>query len=219
MTRALVLALAWLSTISLAAQRETLKPLIDNDRVTVWDITWTKGTPSPLVRKRDDYVVLYLSNGRMKLTRADGTTVTVPAGVGDVVFQPKGSIKTEEAVSDEPVKARVIDLHDHYVAPLKNTSGYPKAFPRPGSKKLLENKRVVVWDYTFASGKPSPMHFHDKDVVVTYVETGALKSTTVDGQSAPNEFTFGDVRFNKRDRVHTELLVSGKARAIITELK
>jgi quercetin dioxygenase-like cupin family protein len=194
-------------------------PIVDNERVTVWDITWTKGTPSPLRRRNDDYVVLYVTNGRMKLTRSDGGSITLPAGIGDVVFQPKGTVKTEESVSDEAMRARVIGLHDHYVAPLKNTSGYPKAFPRPGAKKLLDNARVVVWDYTFTSGAPSPMHFHDKDVVVTYMADGALTSTTPDGQSQTSEVTFGLTKFNPRSRTHTEQLVRGKSRVIAVELK
>jgi hypothetical protein len=194
-------------------------PIIDNERVTVWDITWTKGAPSPLTRRNDDYLILYLTNGRMKLTRPDGGSVTVPVGVGDVVFQAQGTVKTEESVSDDPVRARGIDLHDHYVAPLKNTSGYPKAFPRRGAQKVFDNKRVVVWDYTFTSGSPSPMHFHDKDVVVTYMADGALKSTTPDGQSQTNENSFGLTKFNARNRTHTEQLVRGKSRVIAVELK
>jgi hypothetical protein len=61
------------------------------------------------------------------------------------------------------------------VPPLANTSGFPNAFPRPNSRKLFENDNVVVWDYTWTTGVPTPMHFHDKDVVVVYLETGRLK--------------------------------------------
>jgi hypothetical protein len=34
-----------------------------------------------------------------------------------------------------------------------------------------------------------------------------------------NELSRGLIRFNARDRIHTEELVKGKSRAIITELK
>jgi hypothetical protein len=34
-----------------------------------------------------------------------------------------------------------------------------------------------------------------------------------------NEYKSGDTRFNKRDRVHTELVVRDTASAVITELK
>jgi hypothetical protein len=113
----------------------------------------------------------------------------------------------------------VIDLKDHPVAPIENTTGYPLAFPRPGVKKLLENARVIVWDYTWTPDVATPMHFHDKDVVVLFLEDGDLKSTTPDGQDLVTPYTSGTVRFNLRNRTHKETLVRGKQRAIITELK
>jgi hypothetical protein len=113
----------------------------------------------------------------------------------------------------------VIELKDHPVPPLANPSRFPNAFPRPGVVKRLENDKILVWDYTWTTGVPTPMHFHDKDVVVVYLENGALKSTTPDGQSVVNELSPRLIRFNARDRIHTEELVRGKARAIITELK
>jgi hypothetical protein len=63
------------------------------------------------------------------------------------------------------------------------------------------------------------MHFHDKDTLVVFEETGALQSTTPDGKSVVNEAKFGDIRFNRGNRTHTELLLRGHARAVITELK
>ena len=100
-----------------------------------------------------------------------------------------------------------------------NATGYPLAFPRPNVKKVIDNDRVVIWDYTWTPGVPTPTHFHDKDVVVTYLEDGALRSTDPAGASVINEHYFGFTKLNSRDRVHTEELVKGKARAIIVELK
>ena len=122
-------------------------------------------------------------------------------------------------ISVTPAKAVVITLKDKVVAPIKNTSGYPNAFPRPGNIKVYEDARVIVWDYTWTLGQPTPMHFHDKDVVVIYLDNGTLKSTTPDGKSVTNKRSAGDTFFNARDRVHTETLTDGKLRAIITELK
>ena len=132
---------------------------------------------------------------------------------GSAVFLPKG---TPPKIAGRSI---VIDLKGHPVAPIENTSGYPLAFPRPGVKKLLENARVIVWDYTWTPDVATPMHFHDKDVVVLFLEDGDLKSTTPDGQAVVNPYTSGTVRFNLRNRTHTETLVRGKQRAIITELK
>jgi hypothetical protein len=178
-----------------AAAAAASMPIIDNDRVTAWDVT--AGDPYAPQHAGD---TMWISLSRP----------------GEVAFKAAGQ---KLDVASLGGRAIAIDLKDKKVEPLANTSGYPSAFPRPGVKKLFENARVVVWDYSWQTRVPSPMHFHDKDVVVVYVETGALKSTTLDGQSTLNEFTAGTVRFNTRNRVHTELMTSEHARAIICELK
>ena len=186
---------ALIAVVALLASPFASMPIVDNERVTVWDVT--SGDP----------------NG----PRYSGETVWVSLSrPGEVAFKAAGTHFDAAALGG---RAIVIDLKDHPAAPLLNTSGYPNAFPRPGVKKLFENGRVVVWDYSWTPRVPTPMHFHDKDVVVVYVEAGALKSTTVDGQSTTNEFTSGAVRYNTRNRVHSELLATERARAIITELK
>ena len=169
-----------------AASQTATKPIIDNERVAVWDTT----TP---VAATTDTVVVSLA--------------------GSAAFAPKG---TQPKVDGRSI---VINLKDHAVAPIENKSGFPLAFPRPGSKKLLENDRVIVWDSTWTPGVASPMHFHDKDVVVVFLQDGDLKSTTPDGKEVVNQYKPATVRFNLRDRTHTETLVRGEQRAIITELK
>jgi hypothetical protein len=133
---------------------------------------------------------------------------------GKAVFGHKG-----EAPGAAGARSVVIQLKDHRAEPLANQTPYPLAFPRAGVKKLLENDRVVVWQYTWHAGQPTPMHFHDKDVVVVFEGNGALKSTTPDGESTLGTYEFGDIRFNRRDRVHSESLASGEVSAVITELK
>ena len=136
---------------------------------------------------------------------------------------PTGSMvrKTDNEIwiSVTPAKAIVITLKNRKVAPLANTTGYPNAFPRPGNVKVYEDARVIVWDYTWTLGKATPMHFHDKDVVVIYLDNGTLKSTSPDGKSVTNKRKTRETYFNPCDRVHTETLTEGKLRAIITELK
>jgi hypothetical protein len=179
-----------LVALCFAALSYGAEPVIDNDRVTAWD---TSGVAPPA---QHDFVAVSL------------------ARKGTVYFGHKG---------DAPGKAGertvIVEIKDHALPPIANTSGYPLAFPRPHAKKLLENDKVVVWDYVWRPHQPSPMHFHDKDALVVFEETGALQSTTADGKSTVNENKFGDIRFNRRDRTHTELLLSGHAHAVITELK
>jgi hypothetical protein len=171
-----------------APPQKDAKPLIDNERVTVWD----------------------LEGGAASLRPGDAVLVSF---TGKAAFIPKG---TMAMYSDRNI---LIDLKDHGTKALENKSGYPLAFPRPGSLKIFENDRVIVWDYTWTPGVATPMHFHDKEVVVTYLENGDLESTTPDGQKTVNPYKRGDVRFNLANRSHTETLVKGRQHAIITELK
>ena len=84
---------------------------------------------------------------------------------------------------------------------------------------MLDNSRVQVWDFSWTPGKSTPMHFHDKDVVVVYLDNGDLSSTTLDGKTAVNSYVFGQAKFNPRNRTHSELLVKGSQRVIAIELK
>jgi hypothetical protein len=170
-----------------SGSQTALKPIIDNDRVAVWD------SNAPTTARPFDAVVVSFS--------------------GSAEWVPKGTAPKTAG------RSMVIDLKGQAGPPYKNTTSYPLAFPRPGSKKILENEQVIVWDYAWTPGVATPMHFHDKDVVVVFLEDGDLKSTTLDGKDVVNPYTSGTVRFNLGGRTHTETLVRGKQRAIITELK
>ena len=147
--------LLFCSMLFQAGSQTELKPAIENDRVAVYDIKGVATTPA------SDTVIVALA-GRMANT-ATFHSKTTPLTINGRFI--------------------VIDLKDHPVPPIANTSGYPLAFPRPGVTKIVENDRVIVWDYTWTPDVPTPMHFHDKDVVVVFLEDGDLKSTTPDGQA------------------------------------
>jgi hypothetical protein len=204
----LVYVALWFSLVVPVLQREAAsppldgtRPIVDNEQVRVWDLTWSRGLPAAMDQQR--YESLWIS---------------VSPEPGAVVHWEKG-VTRQVGSTGSPARMIVIDVKDHRVPPLVNRSGFPNAFERPGIQKAFENDRVVVWDYTWTLGQPTPMHFHDTDVVVVFLKAGSLQSTTPDGRSVVNKVTTGTTRFNLRDRVHTELLVEGESRAIITELK
>ena len=183
----------WL-TVSLSAQTPP-GPIIRNQRVTVWDVA--PGASAPATAR--DVVMFLLRDGRAEARfRAKSEAATpIPAGT----------------------RAIVIELQDAGVPPLPNTSGHPPAFPRTGSTKLLENDRVVAWVSAWTLGGGTPMHFHDKDVVVTYLTEATFESTNALGQRTLTEARPGVTRFNPRDRTHIETLLRGEGRAIMVELK
>jgi hypothetical protein len=176
--------------LSFAALAQGAEPILDNEHATVWD------TAVALPPSLHDFVEVSLSQ---KGTARFGHQGDRPGRTGS--------------------RTIVIELKDLPVTPLANETGYPLAFPRKHVKKLLENAQVVVWDSVWLPGEPTPMHFHDKDAVAVFEAAGALKSTTPDGKSVITENQFGNVRFGARNRTHTEILISGEAHAVITELK
>jgi hypothetical protein len=184
--------LAFASGLSLLAFAASsyAAPVIDNERIVVWDAT------AALPAAQYDFVAISLDHK------------------GHAKFGHKGEIPAKDGAHTV-----VVELKGVKVPPLENTTGLPLAFPRPHIQKLFENDQVVVWNYVWHPGKKTPMHFHDKDTLVVFQDTGALSSTTQDGKVVVNEYKDGDIRFNKRDRSHSELLVKGQMRAVITELK
>lgn len=184
-----LLALSLGAAANLAVAQD-MQPVIDNERVTVFD------TVGALPRAEHDFVV-------------------VPLGKkGSAEFHRLGDIPGKTGS-----RAMVIELKDGSLKTYPNNSGYPNAFPRPHAKRLLENDRVIVWSYRWKIGEATPMHFHDKDVVVVYEDDTTLKSTTLDGASVINHYQAGEARFNRGDRTHTELLIKATGSAVIVELK
>lgn len=195
-----------------------VKELIDNQRVTICEVTLTKGQKWPLEKYAEDTLMVPLTPVSLRLTSVDGKAMTVNLKPGEVRFWPKGTHQAAEPGGDG--RAIVAHFKEFPSPTYKNTSGFGPAFPRPRVKKLLENDRVVVWDYTWVQGEPTPNHFHDKDLMIVYLADGAIRSVTPDGKATPNEFKFAEVRFNPGNRAHFEEYVRGDGpRAIITELK
>jgi quercetin dioxygenase-like cupin family protein len=213
-------ALSWLyQDLPSAFPREGAKLLIENERVMVWDVTLPKGRPTPMDRHRYDVVAVDLADATGQSTAPDGSTRAAATKAGQVLFQPRGVTHREEGTSDVPRHLVAVELKDVSISPISNNTGVVNAFPRENTTKLLENDRVIVWEYTWTPGKPSATHFHDKDAVVVFMGEGLLRVATPDGKSQTNPRSYGQALMSPRGVTHTEELVSGKAKSIVIELK
>lgn len=170
-------------------------------------------------RHESAVVTMFLVGGKIRSTKENGEMTISERKFGEVVYDATGTARTEEVISESPARLIVAELKDHPEPPYANQSGYPPAFPRPGSLNAFENDRVVVWNYSWTPGVPTPMHFHDKDVLVVYRYDGSLKSTLPDGKSVVNDYKAGSIRFNQGNRAHFEELVKGQQSAVIMEFK
>ena len=159
-----------------AFPRDGATQLMDNERVTVWDVTWPKGVPTAMHRHQYDMVGVELADAIVKVTTLEGVATTAALQTGKALYLRKGTAHMEEGISDIGRHAILVDLKDGSAPASLNATVYPTAFPREGATKLIDNARVVVWDYAWTSGKPTPVHVHDKDSVVVYLGAGRLAS-------------------------------------------
>ena len=188
-------------------------PVIDNARVTVRDIPLEQGKAGPAIQHAGDYVVLYVKGGQIRA--ADGKTAA--HADGSAIAGHGGT--TSDTATAGPAHEVVVELKDAPSNTVPNTTGLPPGFPREGSKKVLETDKVRVWNYTWLMGKPTPMHFHDTEVLVTYLGNGDIASTNPDGKRNINHRKAGDIVFNVANRSHSEELVKGEQAGIMLELK
>jgi hypothetical protein len=158
-------------------------------------------------------MVLYVDGGRIRTT--DGKTATHAAGSA---MAGHGAATADTAL-DAPVHEVVVELKDAPSNTVPNTTGLPPAFPREGSKLVFENAKVRVWNYAWVPGKPTPMHFHNTEVVVVYLQDGDIASTTQDGKTQVNHRNPGDIVFNAANRSHSEEVIKGSQSGIMLELK
>ena len=118
----LVLSPKPLQELPNAFPRAGAKQLIDNERVTVWDVTVEKGNAMPPHRYPLDVVTVDLSGASAKK--------------GHVSFSPKGTTEKKESPSDAPRHSIVVELKDVKVPPLPNKTGYPELLTK-GSQRVI----------------------------------------------------------------------------------
>ena len=196
-----------------ALAQEAPAPVIDNARVTVRDIHLEPGKTGPAIAHAGDFVVLYFDGGRVR--RRDGVTASHEAGAAAFGH---GGITKDTAIGTAQ-REIVVELKDAPSNTVPNTTGLPPAFPREGSKLILETPRVRVWNYAWTPGKPTVMHFHDTEVVVSYRGDGDITSTDPAGKAQSTHRATGDIVYNLANRAHSEALTKGEVSGVMLELK
>ena len=209
----IALAMLAMPVLTLAARADAPTPVIDNGRVTVRDIQLSRGQPGPALEHAGDYVVLYVTGGRIR--GADGRSQDHASGSA---MAGHGGTTSDTAL-DADAREVVVELKDSPSNTVPNATGLPPGFPREGAKKVFENDKVNVWNYTWLPGKPTPMHFHNTEVVVVYLGNGDITATTLDGKKTVTHHNPGDIAFNLANRSHAEELTQGEMSGVMLELK
>lgn len=198
--------------------------LVDNARVTMWEVNWIHGVKQPIHRHRYDMAGVYLRFGEITVTTPDGKATTGQRfEVPRPYFQLKDITHREEAMGkpgDPERLAIMVDLKDVAVPAFHVAAGSPGGqFPREGAADVLDNARVRMWDYTWLPGRPTAMHTHDTDTIEVFMTGGTIRTKTAAGVEETHQVVFKTARFVPRGRVDAEEAISGSPRAIVIELK
>jgi hypothetical protein len=193
--------------------------VINNAQVVVRSLTLRAGKIGPIFQHTNDFVVLFLTDGRIRTSYDDGHFEISSHVAGDVAFGRRGTIEVMTALSAPPIRIAIVELKSRSNPLQQNPSDLPNAFPRPGAKKVLGNDRVVAWNYTWKLNVPTNERFHAHDAVIAFLGDGPIKSTTPDGESVLGHQQLGQIVFSKKGLIDYETLVAGRQSAIILELK
>lgn len=205
-----------------AFPRKGVTSILDNDRVSVWEVNWRHGDKQPVHRHKYDMAGVYLRYGPITVTDLDGKeNKGAEFPVPRPYFQMKGITHREEAVTPGAPErlAVMIDLKDAVTDMMVIDDPEPSAYPREGAKNVLENPRIRMWDYTFTAGAPAVKRVYRSDVVEVVVTEGVVKVTAFDGKTETRTLAPKQARYITRGTVQTEQAVSGSPRVIAVELK
>jgi hypothetical protein len=194
-------ALAQGSTLPPPYPRAGTTSLIDNERVQVWDVTWPKTAAAPpMHRHLYDMTGIYYWPGDRMITSTDGAKRPVHTDAGRIQWQLKGVMHIEEGTSDDPLRAVMIELKGDGPSGKVDKSASAPAFAVT-SMPLLDNERVMVWEYK-RTGSGSERHLHPRDTVVVFTSQKSARA-----------------RFIPAGTVHTADEVADGAKVTVFELK
>jgi hypothetical protein len=90
------------SSLPPAFPRDGAKPLLDDERVTIWDYTWKIGVSGVRAQHAHETVFIWLDQGRLRLTSQDGSAAMVDVAPGQIRRYERGTIETDEALEGAP---------------------------------------------------------------------------------------------------------------------
>jgi hypothetical protein len=225
MKKLMSLSILVLLSATILAQTPELPPpfpranatkLLENDRINIWDIVWPKGQPTVLHRHIYDQVGTYYAQGGRIITTPDGQKRTSVTEVGSLSTTRKGTTHIEEGNTDPPLRAVFIELKKDGPSGMAPADA-PVALPHD-AKKLLDDDRVIAWDYTWTAGPQSLQFRAARETVIVFLGEGSLR---VSGRDAAGTIAVkaGMMRHIDRGAAETLAIAAGSPRALFFELK
>ena len=183
----------------------TVTQKLDTDQARVIVATLKPHTPSISANGHaTDRVLIYLDEGVM--TRKEGEQTTkIDFHRGDVRWRPRSGAYTAENLSDHPIRILEIDLKGAPKGPLPVTKIDPTVVDPSHYKVAFENESVRVLRIHMGPGEKSPMHEHNLNRVVLYLnDQGNSKADDV-RMAGAGTHTEENASATAADRIAVEL--------------
>jgi hypothetical protein len=178
---------------------------LDTDQARVIVATLKPHTPSVSANGHaTDRVLIYLDEGVMTRKEGDQTT-KIEFHRGDVRWRPRSGAYTAENLSDHPIRILEVDLKGPPKGPLPVTKIDPTIVDPPHYKVAFENDAVRVLRIHMGPNEKSPMHEHNLNRVVLYLnDQGNSKADDV-RMAGPGTHTEENASAQPADRIAVEL--------------
>ena len=193
--------------------------LLDTDRITVWDIVWPRGQPTPMHRHVYDQVGTYYAKGGRLITTPDGVARANVTEVGSLSTTRKGTTHIEEGNTDPPLRAVFIELKHETASGLPDADVGSLPFPREGAKQILNDDRVTAWDYTWTSGPQGLRYRPARETVIVWLGAGKLRTRHRGGATTVSDVDAGTMHHLARGSNETLEIVGGSPRVILFQFK
>jgi len=92
-----------------AFPRDTAKPLLENERVRVWENVWPVGQVGPVHRHVLDVVAVWIADGKLRSTAQTGAQSVSEFKRFTATYSKRGNVHSEEAIEGPP-RAYVFEL-------------------------------------------------------------------------------------------------------------
>ncbi len=199
-----------------ALPRPGATQILDNNRGRVWDVIYPPGMATGMHRHPTDFVGVELIETMLKVTTPDGKVRVSPIHRGQIYMLPKGLTHIEENVIGKPQRNSIlIELKDGGPGTYPNNGKAQAGFAADGAKKVTDNNRVILWDWTAG---PTKTFFQSRDMFLVPMEPGTL---TVGGDEAARTLPVanGQVIFLPGGHTRTIQQTGGAVRVAVVELK
>jgi mannose-6-phosphate isomerase-like protein (cupin superfamily) len=198
------------------AQRTTP---IENDQVRVLSVvdkpSQKKGAMHEHAMNR---VMIYLDEGKQRLTYQDGRVVDRAVTPGMVVWDPKGGLHQSENPGSTSVRIVEIELKGEpkpYTPPALDPL---KVYPQ-GYKVELDNSQVRIVRVKVGAGTKLPLHEHALNRVTVFLRPQKMRITPEGATATELSPVAGEVRWGTPVRHVEENLGSGEFEALMVEIK